>query len=190
MQDPKVIALAKQMTTETIEQAYNHPFILGWSVCNETETNKPGGRRYFEIRYNLVKKLDPDRYVSYADSHISEGADPKDFGTWSGPRDNLIPALERAKNDYPYKMFIISEFGAAGMFAPDKKTGDELRVSIIRRQMDVFRKYDFIAGAGGASMERRRSREAHGLPCDGRAPGREFDFFLHVARVFLLVGIA
>jgi beta-glucuronidase len=161
MQDPKVIALAKQMMTEMIQQAYNHPSILGWSVCNESETNKPGGRRYFEIMYGLVKKLDPGRYVSYADSHISEGADPRInaasiadfvmmneyFGTWSGPGENLIPALEKANRDYPGKMFFISEFGAAGMFAPDKKAGDELRVRIIREQMEVFRKYDFIAGA-------------------------------------------
>jgi beta-glucuronidase len=161
MQDPKVIALAKQMMTEMIEQDYNHPSILGWSVCNESETNKPGGRRYFEVMYDLVKKLDPDRYVSYADSHIAEGTDPRInaasvadfvmmneyFGTWSGPKENLIPALDRANRDYPTKMFFISEFGAAGMFAPDKKAGDELRVRIMREQLEIFRKYDFIAGA-------------------------------------------
>ena len=43
MQDPRVISLAQRMMTEMIEQAYNHPAIFGWSVCNESETNKPGG---------------------------------------------------------------------------------------------------------------------------------------------------
>ena len=160
MQDPRVIALAKQMMTEMIEEAYNHPSILGWSVCNESETNKPGGRRYFETMYEMVKHLDPDRYVSYADAHIAE-ADPKInaatvadfvmmnqyFGTWGGPAERLIPALDKAGRDYPNKMFFISEFGAAGIFAPDKKAGDELRTRIIREQLPIFRKYDFIAGA-------------------------------------------
>ena len=49
--------------------------------------------------YETVKKLDPDRYVSYADDKISKGADPavnaasiadfvmmnQYFGSWHGP---------------------------------------------------------------------------------------------------------
>jgi beta-glucuronidase len=161
MTDPRVIALAKQMMTEMVEQAWNHPAILGWSVCNESQTNTPGGRRYFELMYGLVKGLDPDRYVSYADNQIAGGADPKInaasvadfvmmneyFGTWSGPEEGLIPSLERAGRDYPDKMFIVSEFGAAGLFAPDKVAGDALRRHIITSQMEIFRRFDFIGGA-------------------------------------------
>ena len=162
MSDPRVIALAKQMMTEMVESAWNHPAILGWSMCNESETNKPGGRRYFDQMYSLVKDLDPDRYVSYADNQIAYGmADPKinaasaaDFvmmneylGTWGGPEEGLVPMLEKAGRDYPDKMFIISEFGAAGLFAPDKVAGDELRRHIITTQMEIFRRFDFIGGA-------------------------------------------
>ncbi|MGA2185767.1 MAG: glycoside hydrolase family 2 TIM barrel-domain containing protein [Bryobacteraceae bacterium] len=161
MTDARVIGLAQQMMGEMLEQAWNHPSILGWSVCNESETNTPGGRRYFEAMYNLVKSLDPDRYVSYADNQITGGADPKInaasvadfvminqyFGTWSGPEEGLAPSLERAGRDYPDKMFIISEFGAAGIFAPDKVAGDALRRHIITSQMEVFRHFDFIGGA-------------------------------------------
>ena len=32
MSDPRVIALAKQMMTEMVESAWNHPAILGWSM--------------------------------------------------------------------------------------------------------------------------------------------------------------
>jgi hypothetical protein len=161
MSDPRVIALARRMMTEMVEQAWNHPAILGWSVCNESQTNTPGGRRYFDLMYRVVKGLDPDRYVSYADNQIAGGADPKInaasvadfvmmneyFGTWSGPEEGLEPALERAGRDYPDKMFIISEFGAAGVFAPDKTAGDALRRHIITSQMEVFRRFDFIGGA-------------------------------------------
>ena len=148
MVDPKVIALAKQMMTEMIEQAYNHPAILGWSVCNESETNKPGGRRYFDAMHAMVKSLDPDRYVSFADSHVVD-SDPKIsassvadfvmmnqyFGTWGPPAEGLDAALEEAGRDYPSKMFIISEFGTAGIFRPDKAGADRLRVQVIRDRL-------------------------------------------------------
>ncbi|MGA3025253.1 MAG: glycoside hydrolase family 2 TIM barrel-domain containing protein [Bryobacteraceae bacterium] len=161
MTDARVIALAKRMMTEMVEQTWNHPSILGWSVCNESQTNTPGGRRYFDLMYSLAKGLDPDRFVSYADNQIAGGADPKInaasvadfvmmnqyFGTWLGPEEGLVPSLERAGRDYPDKMFIISEFGAAGVFAPDKVAGDALRRHIITTQMDVFRRFDFIGGA-------------------------------------------
>jgi len=159
--DPKIIALAKQMMTEMIEQNWNHPAIFGWSVCNESSTNTPGGREYFKTMYELVKRLDPDRYVSYADDRIQSGADPKVnaaaladfvmmneyFGTWHGDPAKLAPALERAGREYPDKMIIISEFGAAGIFAKDKAEGDALRRKIISEHLDTYRKYDFIGGA-------------------------------------------
>jgi beta-glucuronidase len=111
--------------------------------------------------YDLVKKLDPDRYVSYADDHIINGTDPKtnaaslaDFvmmneyaGTWHGDAAKLAPALERAGREYPDKMIIISEFGVAGIFAKDKVEGDALRRKIIREQLELFQKYDYIGGA-------------------------------------------
>jgi len=159
--DPKVIALAKQMMAEMIEQNWNHPAIFGWSVCNESATNTPGGRQYFKTMYAWVKQLDPDRYVSYADDHIIFGADPKinaaslaDFvmmneyaGTWHGDPEKLDAALARVGREYPDKMVIISEFGVAGIFAKDKIEGDILRRKILAGHLELFRKYDFIGGA-------------------------------------------
>ncbi|MDR3718040.1 MAG: glycoside hydrolase family 2 TIM barrel-domain containing protein [Bryobacteraceae bacterium] len=158
--DPKVIALARQMMTEMIEQNWNHPAIFGWSVCNESSTNTPGGREYFKTLYETVKALDPDRYVSYADDRIAL-ADPKVnaasladfvmmneyFGTWHGDPANLAPVLERVGREYPDKMIIVSEFGAAGTFAKNKVDGDALRRKIITEHLATFRKYDFIGGA-------------------------------------------
>jgi beta-glucuronidase len=44
-------------------------------------------------------------------------------------------------------MFIISEFGTPGIFATNTVEADKLRVQILRHQLDVFEKYDWIAGA-------------------------------------------
>ncbi len=161
MSDPKVIALAKQMMREMLEQDYNHPSIFAWSTCNESATDTAGGRAYFKIMYDFIKQLDPDRYVSFADDRIAFVENPADdaastadfimwnqyFGSWHGPEDALPGAIAKIDRNYPGKMVIISEFGLAGIFAPDSKAGDKLRARIFREQMAQFGKEDWIAGA-------------------------------------------
>jgi beta-galactosidase/beta-glucuronidase len=161
MKDPRVLALAKQMMREMIEEAANHPSIFAWSVCNESATHTPGGIAYFRTMYDHVKALDPDRYVSYADDAIARARQPEDvaakwadfvmmnqyFGSWHGSASLLAPTLERIGKMYSDKMFLISEFGLAGMFAPDPPAADRMRLQIARDQMAEFARHDFIAGA-------------------------------------------
>jgi beta-galactosidase/beta-glucuronidase len=161
MSDPKVIELAKRMMRELIEQDYNHPSIFAWSVCNESATDTPGGKAYFKTMYDFIKQLDPARFVTYADDRIAFVDNPQDnsasladfimwnqyFGTWHGPESLLSAAVERIKKNYPDKMVIVSEFGAAGPHARDARASDRLRINIIRHQMEVFGKQDWIAGA-------------------------------------------
>jgi beta-galactosidase/beta-glucuronidase len=161
LSNPKVVALARQMMQEMIEQAGNHPSIFAWSVCNESDMSTEGGRAYFHDMKAWVNKLDPSRFVTFADNDISYGADPTKeaaneadfimmnqyYGAWNGPEAGLIPVLERAGKQFPDKMFIISEFGTPGVFATDTVEADKLRVQILQHQLDVFEKYDWIAGA-------------------------------------------
>jgi beta-glucuronidase len=161
MKDPKVLALAKQMMQEMIEEAGNHPSIMAWSVCNESTTDKPAGVAYVKAMRELTKSLDPDRFVTYADDSAYNADDPKAtaavladfvmmnqyFGSWAGPAGLLPEKIERLGRLLPDKMVIISEFGLAGIFAPDKVTADEQRCRIIREQMAEFARHDFIGGA-------------------------------------------
>ena len=161
MTDPMVIALAKQMMREMIEQDYNHPSIFAWSTCNESATDTPGGRAYFRTMYDFIKHLDPERYVSYADDRIAFVENPADdaasiadfimwnqyFGSWHGPAELLPSIMEKINRNYPNKMVIVSEFGVAGLFAPTSRDADKLRASIFREQMAQFGKEDWIAGA-------------------------------------------
>ena len=161
MSDPKVIELAKQMMRELIEQDYNHPSVFAWSTCNESATDTPGGKAYFKTMYDFIKQLDPDRFVTYADDRIATVEDPSTnsasladfimwnqyFGTWHGPETLLPSVMERIKKNYPYKMVIVSEFGAAGPHARDAHASDRLRIQIIHNQMEAFGKQDWIAGA-------------------------------------------
>ena len=159
--NPQVLALAKQMIQEMIEQAGNHPSIFAWSVSNESDMSTPGGRAYFHTMKEWVNQLDPGRFVTFADNDIAYGADPAKeaandadfimmneyYGAWNGPEEGLIPMLDRAGRQYPEKMFIVSEFGTPGVFATDSVEADKLRVHTLEHQLDAFEKYDWIAGA-------------------------------------------
>ena len=159
--NPKFIALARQMLTEMIEQSANHPSIFAWSVSNESDMSTDEGRAYFKQIKALVNQLDPTRFVTFADNDISYGADPKKeaandadfimmnqyYGAWNGPEDGLVKMLEHAGSSFPDKMFIISEFGTPGVFATNSVEADKLRVHILHAQLNLFQKYDWIAGA-------------------------------------------
>ncbi len=159
--DPKVLALAKQQMREMVEQAGNHPSIFAWSVCNESETNKPGGIAYVREMKRFLNELDPDRFVTFANNNLPISGKPEEdaayyadfimmnqyYGTWGGPREGLGPGLDKVGRDYPDKMLIISEFGSDSIFAADDASGDALRVGIIREQLAEFDKRDWIAGA-------------------------------------------
>lgn len=161
MTDPKVIALARHMMQELIEQDFNHPSVWAWSTCNESATNTPGGMAYFKTMYDFIKSLDPDRYVSYADDQIAFTPDPAKnsasladfimwnqyFGSWHGPESLLPGVFEKIQSDYPGKTVIVSEFGLAAVFTPDTTSGDRLRSRIFRRQMAAFGPQEWIAGA-------------------------------------------
>jgi beta-glucuronidase len=149
------------MMREMIDEAGNHPSIVAWSVCNESATSTPGGRAYVKAMVEHVKALDPGRYVSYADDGlpwISEATQNANqytdfvmmnqyFGSWAGPAERLRPALERVGTMFPDKMVVISEFGLAGLFAPDTQQADRMRIGIMESQIAEFEKHDFIAGA-------------------------------------------
>jgi beta-galactosidase/beta-glucuronidase len=158
--NPKVIALAKQLLRDLIEQNYNHPSIFAWSMENESATNTPGGIAYFKTMYAYAKELDPGRYVSFADdviasvepsSNASSLADfvmwNEYFGSWDGAESLLPAAIEKIGKGYPDKMVVVTEFGYPGVFAADARTADKERVRIIRDHLALLSKQDWVAGA-------------------------------------------
>jgi len=159
--DPKVLALAQQQMREMIEQAGNHPSIFAWSVANESAMGTPGGIAYFRAMRAMIRAIDPDRLVSFADDNLSKleraqqsAANDADFlmmnqyfGTWHGPAAALGPALDKVDRLFPDKMVIISEFGYPGPFAGNAIAADQSRVRTIQDQLPVLAGRDWIAGA-------------------------------------------
>jgi beta-glucuronidase len=110
--------------------------------------------------YAFSKQLDPGRYVTFADDVIAF-ADPASeasqlvdfimwneyFGSWDGPESLLPAAIEKINKGYPEKMVLVTEFGYPGVFAIDSVTADRQREQIIRQQLPLLAKQDWIGGA-------------------------------------------
>jgi hypothetical protein len=160
LSNPKVQALARQQMQEMLEQAGNHPSIFAWSVANESATGTPGGIEYFRMMRDFIHRMDPGRYVSYADDNLAKleraeqsAANDADFlmmnqyyGTWHGPASALIPALDRVDKLFPNKMVIVSEFGYPGFFAKEPRDADPERIKTLQEQMPLMAARDWIAG--------------------------------------------
>jgi hypothetical protein len=161
LSDPRVLALAQRQMREMIEEAGNHPSIFAWSVANESAMSTPGGIAYFRAMRDMIRKLDPDRFVSFTDDKLPKleraeqsAANDADFvmmnqyyGSWHGPAEALVPALDQVDRLFPGKMVVISEMGFAGIFAKGPLEADRLRVTTMRDQMPLLAARDWIAGA-------------------------------------------
>jgi beta-glucuronidase len=161
LSNPQYLELAKRQMRELIEQYGNHPSVFAWSVLNESAAGSPGGIRFFREMRDYIKSLDPSRYVTLADDNLPKLARAEEsaandadflmmnqyFGAWHGPREALDPALDKVDRLFPNKMVIISEFGFPGIFAKSPTEADAMRVSILREQLPLLAKRDWIAGA-------------------------------------------
>jgi beta-glucuronidase len=161
LSDPRVLATAKQQMREMIEQSGNHPSVFAWSVANESATGTPGGITYFRAMRAVIRALDPDRFVSFADDNLPKlqsapqsAANEADFlmmneyfGSWHGPAEALAGALDKVDRLFPGKMVIISEMGFPGIFASNPAEADRARIRIMRDQLPELARRDWIAGA-------------------------------------------
>jgi thiol-disulfide isomerase/thioredoxin len=159
--DPRVLALAQQQMREVIEQSANHPSILAWSVANESAMHSAAGVAYFRAMRKLIRELDPERPVSFADDNLGKlanahqtAASEADFlmmnqyyGSWHGPSEALAPALDRVNELFPGKMVIISEMGYPGLFASNPADADPARIRVLEQQMPMLAARDWIGGA-------------------------------------------
>jgi beta-glucuronidase len=158
--DPKVIALAKKMMREVIEQDGNHPSIFAWSVCNESATDTPQGVAYFKTMYKYIKSLDPDRYVTYADDLLPLVKNPKhnaasyaDFVMWNeyygsahGPISALPHLIQKIGRDYSTKMVVISETAPWRGLSNNPEEAQRFQDASIGSELKLFGKYPWIGG--------------------------------------------
>jgi hypothetical protein len=177
---PRIRMLARQQLREMIRSQANHPAVWAWSLGNEFASHTPAGHAYVRELMAVAKALDPTRPVGFVSNRLGDRpwADATSlagialmnayYGTWSGPKMQLGPALDAIHTTWPDKPVIISEYGFAPRWewihrragadpsqyyalsteqASDAEAADHLRQQLIQEQLPVFRSRPFIAGA-------------------------------------------
>lgn len=170
--DPRLLARAKAMMAEMIGESGNHPSIMAWSVMNESDAASPQGLAYVRAMKTHIHGLDPDRFVTFADSDVAvrpvrvpalAEADfvmaNAYFGTWSGAASGVGPWLDAIDTSYPDKMLVISEFGWPGPFSADSASADVARTANLQEQLAAFATRPFVGGAIFWSYQDYRSNK-------------------------------
>ncbi|QNK59520.1 glycoside hydrolase family 2 protein [Paenibacillus sp. PAMC21692] len=122
---------------DMIKQHCNHPSILIWSMCNESETNTPFGIEVMRRLMRLAREEDQSRLVSFVaegnkPGHLAfEEADIVCFNVYYGAmygdpalklseihQKAMLPTMEhlqRFVREFPGKPLVITEFGTLGL---------------------------------------------------------------------------
>lgn len=109
-----------EFATKLIQQQYNHPSVIGWSVGNEmgSKSDHPLVNQYVESIIKYIKKnLDATRLVAYvsntADYQADDAAQYGDM-IWINKYSNYEKGLDNLAKTYPDKAIFMTEYGGYG----------------------------------------------------------------------------
>jgi fibronectin type 3 domain-containing protein len=139
--------LPKLWLNKLIQQQYNHPSVIGWSVGNEigSTKNNPFAYEYIKTAIDQAKALDPHRLVTYASN--SAPGQPDDAAAlcdliFINSYDNWGKVADKLHKLFPKKAVFFSEFGNN----LTKENLDEGVIPIDKMLTDL-RGRDYVIGA-------------------------------------------
>jgi beta-galactosidase len=106
-------AIPKDWLRRLIENNYNHPCIIGWSVGNEIGYN-PLVLKYVEKATELSRSLDSTRLavmVSHTADRTPDPIDYSDLGLVNKYSANLNPVTQKMHLQHPNKLLFYTEYG-------------------------------------------------------------------------------
>lgn len=122
MADPEIRTTFKKQMKEMMEQDWNHPSVIAWSVGNEYESYTQQGRDWTRDMRTYTLSLDPTRLITFAsrytgDPVVKAGADEasqySDFVSIN-VYGNYAKRFDHAHELYPDKPIFVTEFGKMG----------------------------------------------------------------------------
>lgn len=148
--------MPKEWLQKIVEEKYNHPSVVGWSLGNEIgkEENNPKVKAYMKNAVALSKKLDANRLAIYASNTAQKNPDDAIqftdlstinlYGGWGG-------GVDRAWNNHKKPVFV-TEFGNI-LNDEDPNLGN----IPIEKMMESMRYKDYVLGASIWTLNDYRS---------------------------------
>ncbi len=144
---------------EMIARDRNHPCIVAWGLANEVDGQNPPAQKFIRRMADEVRKLDSTRLLTYASNTVHQTperdtAGELDFISWNeyyetwlgGTLDDARRTLEAIHHAFPSKPIVISEYGYCEC-TPDRQGGDPRRIAILKAHTELYREFEFVAGA-------------------------------------------
>jgi beta-glucuronidase len=170
MADPGIRSLWQSQMREMIEQDWNHPSIIAWSVGNEYESAAKEGIDWTRDMRAFTLGLDSTRLITFASRFtnapwIHSGADEasqySDFVSVNIYGD-YARRLDRVHELWPNKPVFVTEFGKAG----EDTTHDTARIAEITEAVTAMKARPWVIGGSLWSWADYRSF-FRGTPADG-----------------------
>jgi beta-glucuronidase len=153
LSSPAMQQLWRQQMQAMMENTWDRPSIIGWSVGNEYISWSPEGVAWTKEMTAWVRSLDASRPVTFS-------AVAREMRPFDGPKEehsfhyvdficlnyygsaNGMPGFDRVHQAWPGKPIMISEFGMRA----DQVKDESVRIEHFLGMLDEVRKRPFIAG--------------------------------------------
>jgi beta-glucuronidase len=180
MADPGTRALWQKQMREMVEQDWNHPSIIAWSMGNEYESATKEGIAWTRDMRAFTLSLDPTRLITFASrftiapwvhSGVDEASQYSDFVSVNFYLD-YKRRLDRVHELWPDKPVFVTEFGKAGEAMPH----DAARIADIVTAVHAMKARPWVIGGSLWTWADYRSFY-RGTPADGIRKWGVVDFY-------------
>jgi beta-glucuronidase len=170
MADPEIRATWQTQMKEMMQQDWNHPSVIAWSVGNEFESFTKDGIDWTRDMRAFTLGLDPTRLITFAsrftgDPSVKSGADEasqySDFVSVN-VYGNYAKAFDHVHALYPDEPVFVTEFGKMG----ESSTHDPERIKDITEAVAAMKERPWIIGGSLWTWADYRSLH-RGTPADG-----------------------
>jgi beta-glucuronidase len=184
MADPGIRALWQQQMREMMEQDWNHPSVIAWSVGNEYESATREGIDWTRDMRAFTLNLDSTRLITFASRYTAsasvhtgadEGSQYSDFvsaNIYVKSNVDYGPRLDRVHELWPDKPVFVTEFGAWGEASPH----DTERIAAFTAAVSAMKARTWVIGGAIWSWADYRSLY-EGTPPDGIRKWGVVDFY-------------
>lgn len=150
MADPGIQALWKQQMSAMMQQDWNHPSVIAWSMGNEFESATKQGIDWVRQMREFTLSLDATRLITFASrftgapwvrSGEDEASQFSDFVSVN-IYGNYAPRLDHVHQLWPEKPVFVTEFGKMG----EDTRHDPERISEITEAVDAMKARPWVIG--------------------------------------------